>query len=265
LNIETYIASGILEAYLLGEVTADERTEVERLAAVYPELKAELTRIERTLEALAMKGAVTPREGVKNKIISQITETEGKQAMVIPMTVSYWRYAAAAAIVIALVSSFLAYSYRSRWVESQTALDRLIAQNQQVADNYNVVNQKLDKLQSDVAIMENTAFRKVVMKGTANDLTAQASVYWNEKTNEAYISIQNLKELTKEHQYQLWAIVKGQPVDVGVFDRNFNGLLKMKGISGAAAFAVTIEPRGGRTSPTLETMQVIGAVDRRAG
>jgi hypothetical protein len=35
----------------------------------------------------------------------------------------------------------------------------------------------------------------------------------------------------------------------------------MKAIqSGAATFAVTIEPRGGKASPTLETMQVAGNV-----
>ena len=61
-------------------------------------------------------------------------------------------------------------------------------------------------------------------------------------------------------QYQLWAIVDGKPVDAGVFDVATSGLLKMKTLDGAVAFAVTIEPRGGRPSPTLETMQVIGNV-----
>jgi hypothetical protein len=31
-------------------------------------------------------------------------------------------------------------------------------------------------------------------------------------------------------------------------------------VSGAATFAVTIEPRGGKASPSLETMQVVGNV-----
>ena len=35
----------------------------------------------------------------------------------------------------------------------------------------------------------------------------------------------------------------------------------MKNVQGAAAtFAVTVEPRGGKASPTLETMQVVGNV-----
>jgi len=52
------------------------------------------------------------------------------------------------------------------------------------------------------------------------------------------------------------------PVDAGVFDWNSEGLQKMKSISGqaVAAFAVTIEPKGGSESPSLETMQVIGNV-----
>jgi hypothetical protein len=50
-------------------------------------------------------------------------------------------------------------------------------------------------------------------------------------------------------------------VDAGVFDNNKAGLVKMKDIApGAATFAVTIEPRGGKQSPTLETMQVAGNV-----
>jgi len=34
----------------------------------------------------------------------------------------------------------------------------------------------------------------------------------------------------------------------------------MKSIAGAAAFAVTVEPRGGKDSPSLETMRVVGSV-----
>jgi anti-sigma-K factor RskA len=88
-----------------------------------------------------------------------------------------------------------------------------------------------------------------------------AYVYWNESTEEVYLSIQNMRTLAQENQYQLWAIIDGKPVDAGVFDTNLAGLLKMKAIgNGAAAFAVTVEPRGGKASPTLETMQVVGNV-----
>lgn len=52
----------------------------------------------------------------------------------------------------------------------------------------------------------------------------------------------------------------GKPVDAGVFDWNVAGLLKMKGLNDAAAFAVSLEMRGGKPTPSLETMHVIGNV-----
>lgn len=263
MNIKEYISSGILEAYALGEVTPGERTEVEYNLSKYPELKAELELVEKTMEAFAMKGGIHPRVIVKKAVLDKVDVVEPNGTKVIPIQgTPIWRYAAAASIAIALITSYLAYHYYDKWETTSLALVNLIAQNQQIAQDYNVVNEKLDKIQNDFAIIENAAFTKVVMKGTANAPEALASVYWNSSTQEVYLSIQNLKELSKENQFQLWAIVDGKPVDAGVFDFVSDGLLKMKSISRAVAFAVTIEPRGGKTTPTLESMQVVGELPK---
>lgn len=260
MNIKEYISTGILEAYALGEVSSAERLEVERNLTQYPELREELEAIEKTMEAFIRKASVVPDPAVKAKIMGQVEATEAK-TIVMPST-SMWRYATAASVAIALLTSYMAYHYYDKWAETSFALSDLIAQNQQIAQDYNVVNEKLDKIQNDFSIIENTSFTKVVMRGTENSPQAMASVYWNADTKEVYISIQNLKALSQANQYQLWAIVDGKPVDAGLFDWDIDGLIKMKSISGAAAFAVTIEPKGGKESPTIETMQVMGAIPK---
>ncbi len=260
MNIKEYISTGILEAYALGEVTSAERLEVERNLAQYPELKEELDTIEKTMEAFVRKASVTPGSAIKAKIMNQVEAAEAK-TIAMPSS-SMWRYATAASVAIALLTSYMAYHYYDKWEETSVALDNLVAQNQQIAQDYNVVNEKLDKIQNDFSIIENTSFTKVVMRGTANSPQAMASVYWNADTKEVYLSIQNLKELSQVNQYQLWAIVDGKPVDAGMFDWNIDGLIKMKSISGAVAFAVTIEPKGGKESPTMETMQVMGTLSK---
>ncbi|WP_425389877.1 anti-sigma factor [Ekhidna sp.] len=271
MNIEEYISSGILEAYVMDQLSPAERTEVEQALAKHPELKEELELIELSMESLAFASAVKPPLGIKEKLMSQIdtntNETEQeKETPVVPMgqqqSLSVWRYAAAASIVIALGSAFMAFNYWNKWRSAESQLSDLIAQNQQFADNYNQVNQQLDDIQNAVAIMNNTAYKRVVMNGTDNAPGAQATVYWNEATANVYLSIQNLKALSQDQQYQLWAIIDGKPVDAGVFDpSNSNFLVQMKNITtGAAAFAVTIEPRGGSENPSLETMQVVGNV-----
>lgn len=265
MNVEEYISSGILEAYALGELSEQERADVEKNLAQYPELKKELALIEEAQEELLMKAAVKPRASVKANLFATI-DAQQDRAKVVTLDqdssrLSFWKFAAAASVTIALVASALAYNYWNKWKSTETSLANLIAQNQRVAQDYNTVNQRLDQLEKDLNIINNPAFNRVVMKGTANAPGSLASVYWNESTKEVYLSIQEMKELSQENQYQLWAIIDGKPVDAGVFDANFSGLLKMKDIgTGAATFAVTVETRGGKTTPSLETMQVAGNV-----
>jgi anti-sigma-K factor RskA len=220
--------------------------------------------IEEAQEKLLQKAAVSPRSSVRenlfNKIDSKIPVAKTVQLSSTNSSITFWKYAAAASVALAVLTSYLAYNYYGRWRSSENNLNNLIAQNQRMAQDYNTVNQRLDKIENDIKIIDNPAFSKVVMKGTPNAPEAVAYVYWNQTSKEVYLSVQSMKALSQENQYQLWAIVDGKPVDAGVFDSTVAGLLKMKDLSGAAAFAVTVEPRGGKSTPSLETMQVIGNV-----
>jgi hypothetical protein len=175
---------------------------------------------------------------------------------------SFWKFAAAAAVTLAIISTFLAVDYRSRWKESEADLTTLITERQEMANNYNQVNDRLNRMENDLEVMDNPKFQRIIMTSVSQtNPEAMVSVYWNASSKEVYLRIQNLKALSRDQQYQLWAIVDGKPVDAGVFDGNVAGLVRMKEITkGAATFAVTIEPRGGKPSPTMETMQVAGQV-----
>ncbi|MEQ9402462.1 MAG: anti-sigma factor [Cyclobacteriaceae bacterium] len=262
MNIEEYISSGILESYVLNELPLAERLEVEQMADVHAEVREEIEKIEASIEALAFRSSVQPPASIKETILQKI---EGKNTPVINIdrkesAVSALKYAAAASILLALASGIAAFNYFTKWKSAEGRLADLVAQNQQFADNYNKVNQQLDNIQEAVGIMNNAAYTRVVMEGTDNSPNSLATIYWNQNTQDVFLSIQNLKELSQDQQYQLWAIIDGKPVDAGVFDPdNSTFLVQMKSIrSGAAAFAVTIEPRGGSENPSLETMQVLG-------
>lgn len=265
MNIKEYISSGILEAYALGELGAAERGEVENNLKRFPELKSELDKIEEAQEAFLIASAITPRAELRTRILSAVDDA-GSQPKVVALSddkrVRLWQFAAAASVTIALISSVLAYSYWANWQRSESQLSVLIAQNQQIAQRYNQVNQRLDQLETDLTVMDNPEFTRVVMKGT-KEPSLMASVYWNESSQEVFLKIQNMRELSQDQQYQLWAIIDGKPVDAGVFDAQGGRMIKMKSITaGATTFAVTIEPKGGKSSPTLETMQVAGNITK---
>jgi anti-sigma-K factor RskA len=264
-NIREYISSGILEAYALGELAEKERKEVEKNLVQYPELREELALIEAAQEAFLMQTAIKPRAAVKDELFAKISDTK-PGAKIVPMksdgNIAFWKWMAAASITLAVITSYLAINYRSKLQSTQSELQNAIALNQRMAQDYNQVNERLDKIELDLKITNDPSFQRIVLAGTPNAPEARAYVYWNENTKEVYLSVQNMKALAQNNQYQLWAIIDGKPVDAGVFDGlTATGLLRMKDIgSGAAVFAVTIEPRGGKASPSLETMQVAGNV-----
>lgn len=262
MNVKDYISSGILEAYALGELSSGECAEVEKNLSSYPELRAELSLIEKTQEELLLRNSIPPPPFLKEKVLAA-AKPEAKVINLERETILRWKYAAAASIGIALLTSFMAYNYWSKWKNSQSELALLVEKNQQIAQDYNKVNLRLDKMEGDLKVIGNPTFERVIMKGTPNAPDAMASVYWNKQTEEVFVSIQNMRALSKEKQYQLWAIIDGKPVDAGVFDGAVAGLIKMKNISkGAITFAVTIEDAGGKPSPSLETMQVAGNVTK---
>ncbi|GCC50738.1 hypothetical protein SanaruYs_09560 [Chryseotalea sanaruensis] len=262
MNLEEYISSGVLEAYAAGLLAENERKEVEQNVQLYPALKTELEQIEATQELLLMKGAIQPASNVKALIFEALDQQNDKKVIPLKSTnnqTRFWQFAVAASLSLAIISSFLAYNYYNKWRTTVISFNDLLTRNQQIAEDYNTVNNRISEIETDLRVMNNPDFKRVVMKGTDNAPQALAAVYWNENSQEVYLSLQNMKALSKENQYQLWAIIDGKPVDAGVFDGNLAGLIKMKNIGqGAAAFAVTIEPKGGKSSPTLETMQVIG-------
>lgn len=265
MNISEYISSGILEAYVLGELNARERASVENDLAQYPELRRELAKIEKAQEKLLTGAAIAPPATVKAKLFQKIDAApSGKNVQLESHRhLSFWKFAAAASITVSLIASYLAYDYRSKWRSTASDLSTLVAQNQRIARDYDQVNQRLDRIENDMKVMDNPEFSRVMMKGTGNAPGAMVCVYWNESSKEVYLSIRRMKELARENQYQLWAIVDGKPVDAGVFDGNMPGLIKMKDIGGGVTtFAVTIEPKGGKSSPSLETMQVAGNVEK---
>lgn len=258
MNVNEYISSGILEAYVLGELTPEERTSVEENLTRYRELRLELEAIEETQEKLLMRVAIPVDEKLKAKLFQRIEQKSSAKIIQLEShQTGIWKWLAAASIAVALLTTYLAFEYRSRWHKAEQLAIAIELRSQQIASQYN----RVKNMEQELQIVADPDMKKVVMHGTNNAPEAMATVYWGESSEHVYVKVNKLKELDSNNQYQLWAIINGKPVDAGVFNANDEGMVKMKNIGkGATTFAVTIEPRGGNTSPTLGTMQVAGNV-----
>jgi len=308
MNIQAYIESGILEEYVLGTVSPQEKQEVECMSHIYPEIKEELMRTESALEQYALKHQTPPPASLKETLFAQMNfdevakepESNGSasvepalaraddnikmlpvdnasQAETQPVsgeelftgptagsggtTVIYpsWaKFAVAASILFAVLFGW-----------SALQMSEVKKQNEQYAAEMDVLKADVDVIKSDseyknalASLYRNPNHKVVRMAGLEKSPGSAVAAIWDTKTNDVLLDVQNLPATPAGKQYQLWTIVDGKPVDMGVLDQEFsNKVLKMKQANpGAVAFAITLEKTGGSPSPTMEDMFVMGKV-----
>ncbi len=71
-DVNEYIASGILESVVLGLASDQEVREVNCLSEIYPEIKEELAAIEKAYEKMAFASAIDPAPHVKTAVLAAI-------------------------------------------------------------------------------------------------------------------------------------------------------------------------------------------------
>ena len=76
MNTNDYILTGILEQYVLGDVSPQEKQEVECMSHIYPEVHEELIKVEKALEGFALDNAVSVPSHIKENIFKIISEEE---------------------------------------------------------------------------------------------------------------------------------------------------------------------------------------------
>lgn len=257
MNIQDYISSGIIESYVLGQLSDKERSEVEAMATKHAEVKAEIELVEATLLKFASKN---PPAGLKQKIQRQLDLNENKIVPIYPTKNRTWLLVASFALLIG--SSIYNIILMNKLKESEDQLAVVSSENEKFVRDFEAQSKSYGDMAQEMAILMNPENKKIMLKGMEIAPASMAAVFWNQTTQDVYINVNSLPMPTEDKQYQLWAIVDGKPVDAGVFvmTSDSSSLQKMKSISGAQAFAVTLEKKGGNPTPTMSAMYLMGNV-----
>lgn len=84
-NIQQYISSGILEAYVLGSLTEQEEREVLLMKKQYPVVNEALAHLESDMEQFAMQMAINPPPALWERIEGEINDIiKFQEAEVVP-------------------------------------------------------------------------------------------------------------------------------------------------------------------------------------
>jgi anti-sigma-K factor RskA len=270
-DIKAYIESGILELYVVGDLSHDERLQVEDMASKHPAVKAELGEIERSMELYARENAVEPAENLRDRILNSLVTNLGDDSifpskpepvkdnvvkMSAPKPNNFYKYAFAACLALLLASVVVLMNVYSKL---QTANGQLLALNSQNTKYASTVS----FMKEEIGVYSDTTFKMVKLKGMPKHAESSMMVAYSPVKKKVMIAMEKLSlpENDQAHQYQLWALVGGKPVSLGVFDKtnaDTAAMKEMASVSSPDAFAVTLEPRGGSVNPTMDQMMVIG-------
>ena len=260
MNVESYIESGILEAYVGGFLSDTENKEVDAMAEKYPRVKEEIDKIQATLQSYSKYHEGPNKPPSLDSIVLKIAEEEGfiQQTDFKPKT--WLSYAFAAAIALLLLSTYFAYNFYQDSQLWQTRAEELRKSNSYIQQQYTTLKQSPQVIEPHQHIIEDPASIPIIMTGMTPSPASKVHVFWHSTSKDVYLVIDELPEPPRDHQYQLWAIIDGVSVDAGIFDHHTK-MQKLRHIEGqVSAFAVTLEERGGSPVPHLERMYAKGAV-----
>ncbi|MCC7028762.1 MAG: anti-sigma factor [Chitinophagaceae bacterium] len=240
MNVNEYISSGILEQYVSGLISPQEKQEVECMSHIYPEIQDELNTLYATFEAIALEMKRTPPAHLKASVMSALNDLKNEDLSLtasplvsasIPeetpvtqhpttgnvrtmQTTGWIRIAASVLLLLTVSFGYLLYnkSKDADQLQQEIALQKESKIKAETA---------LATLSKQVEVMSNERYQKINLSGIPEKSPASSvAIYWNKTSSEVFIANINLPAPPSDKQYQLWAIADGKPVDIGMIENN---------------------------------------------
>ena len=217
---------------------------VERYIAMYPEVRKIYNELQDNLETFAKMHAVKAPEGLRAKILNRIkAQNAGRR--------KFRRYAIAASVAAFL---FAGSSYFF-WNQNQNLQKENSIVNNKIKDLEEDMKGQLEDVRNQFIVLNNPQTRKYMVNGNKKAKELKAVAYINPVKKLAYINVRNLPNLPEDFDYQMWAEVNGEMVNLGVI-RNVEDKDKLRALPYAknAVSYITIEPKGGNDTPTVQNI-----------
>jgi len=274
LDLKQFISSGVLEQYVLGLLSEKEAGEVMNMMQLHPEVSDYVHKLQTSLDTYSRFYEVRPPDGLKDQVMAGIRKEienradQGQKGQPVPIQPPLAKYSrlrklAVAAAFILLCSIGLNIYLSNQIQVARAKVGTLSTQSEQLkAENQRIHNQ-LDQKGKALTLLYNPDIRRVTMNGVKQHTDAKATIYWSANKQTAFLANADLPATPAGKVYQLWAIVDGKPVDLGLFTPKdqVNLPIELKKIQPGSvqAFAITLENQGGSPTPTMDQMYVMGS------
>ncbi|MGH9358338.1 MAG: anti-sigma factor [Terriglobia bacterium] len=253
----------LFDEYALGVLEGEELRTVQAHLEACAECshKAEQARARVALLGLAAP-LVTPSPAAKRRLLESLRPPARKvEAVPVRASARAWMVPAlaAAAVALACITAFLLIRNR----QLSLRFEALQSSQEQIEAATQHEEAALKNALAVTEILTSPSTVKVSLAALRTRPVPEGKAFYNPEKGLVFYAA-NLPPLPANKTYQLWLLpTRGKPISAGIFkiDKTGNGQVLLPplahGIS-AKAFAVTVEPEGGRPQPTGK-MVLMGA------
>jgi len=229
--------------YALGALSPAETRAFETAMRDSPELVREVADYRELNALLALRPGPQPDARLRQRLGERIGAGKVESIPAVRSRRTPWlELLAAAAVLLAAGLAFRIWALRERLDQTENAL---AASERQLARREATLNTLLSA-QAELTIVQ--------LKATGDNAPG-IQFFWNRRANTAVAQAFRLPPAPKGKAYQLWVMQNGKPVPGPVFVPEPDGhaliLTFALPAGGIQAAAVTVEPEGGSTTPTM--------------
>ncbi|MEO6758230.1 MAG: anti-sigma factor [Saprospiraceae bacterium] len=254
MDLQTFIQSGLLETYVLGQTNAEERSLVERMLSQHAEARTELSAIEQAIEQYALAQASPPPAWMKGRILDQLEQmpTAGPVAAPAGSTGTLRLFQMLAAALLVAVA-FLWYKNNATQTQQAEQQTQLAAVQNKLSD----CTLHAQTTQEMVNVIRDSDTRIFRLTNGADGGKGGAIMYKNDVREVTALDISGVMAPSAPDKYlQLWAVINDKPVSLGMVKMQApNGWQEVSFHKDVQFFAISEEndPQGSPT-PTVVVM-----------
>ncbi|HZJ19453.1 MAG TPA: anti-sigma factor [Pricia sp.] len=241
-KLQKILSSDLLENYLMGTTGDEETLQAENYISLYPEVRKTYDELQENLETFAKLHAVEAPDELKKKIMTRIRKESKNGSRIM-------KFASAASFAI-LVSTGASYFF---WNQNQSLQEENTIVNKKIDDLQEEMREQLEDVRNQFIVLQNPETKQYKVMGNKKAQELKAVAYVNPVKKLSYLNVSKLPHLPENQCYQMWAEVNGEMVNLGIL-KEADKRLRALPYSDNAVGYITIEPKGGNDSPTVENI-----------
>ncbi len=251
MDLQSFIQSGLLESYVLGQCTRSERVLVEQMLAQHPEVRAEMSAIEQALEGYATSQAIAPPQALKGQIIGAIGREAGPLSTR-PRSGGTLLLFQLLALGLLAAAVFLFFQ-KNKEAEEKTALSKQVAD---IEVRLNACDQSNQDLRDIINVLRSPETRPVKIGSGGDNEKLNTYVFSNKSRCKVLLDMSGMPTAEQGKHLQMWAIADGKPQSLGMINlQSLGGLQEFECVQGAVAYAISVEDKPeGNPTPTVVLM-----------